>query len=154
MGNEKFDEKEMEKREEKAPEEKSTEEKWRRDPISAIEWAAILVWAGLVLLANNLGFLNIVGPPGLPSDGQPGGFLAAAGVWGLISLGAGGILLLGVLARLLLPEYRRPVGGSLLLGFILIGIGLGNVFGWDITWPLILIGIGLIVLLRGFIRKV
>ena len=39
-------------------EEKSAEEKWRRDPLGSITWAVILIWAGLVLLADNLGMLK------------------------------------------------------------------------------------------------
>ena len=48
MADEKFDEKEREK----------SEEKWHRDPLSAIIWALIFIWAGLVLLASNLGYLT------------------------------------------------------------------------------------------------
>jgi hypothetical protein len=35
-------------------EEKNWEEKWRRDPLGGMAWAGILIWAGLVLLADNL----------------------------------------------------------------------------------------------------
>ena len=47
MPDEKFDEKEREKQEEKTAE-KSFDEKYRRDPLSAIIWAAILIWAGVL----------------------------------------------------------------------------------------------------------
>ena len=46
-------EKELEKREEK-----SAEEKYRRDPLGSIIWACILIWAGVVLLLNQLGYLD------------------------------------------------------------------------------------------------
>jgi hypothetical protein len=57
---EKFNEKEMQKQEEKSAEEKtayekSYEEKYRRDPLGTLIWAIILIWAGLVWLANNFG---------------------------------------------------------------------------------------------------
>ena len=59
---EKFDEKAMEKQDEKSTEEKSWDEKWARDPLSAVTWALIFIWAGFVLLASNLGWLeNILG---------------------------------------------------------------------------------------------
>ena len=58
MPDEKFDEKDREKREEKSSQEKSWEEKYRRDPVSSVVWAGVLVWAGLVLLASNLGFFG------------------------------------------------------------------------------------------------
>jgi hypothetical protein len=146
MGNEKFDEKEMEKREEKSADDRGWDEKWRRDPLSSIVWAVILVWAGLVLLVGNLGIIEQFSRlPGL-------GFLASLSAWGIILVGAGFIILLEVLVRLLVPAYRRPVGGSLVFALILIGLGLGNLFSWNILWPLILIAIGLVVILRGFLR--
>lgn len=142
MPDEKFDEKELEKREEKAPEEKNWDEKWRRDPLNAIAWAFIFIWAGLVLLASNLGFL----------DTLFSGRLTGEGAWSLVFVGAGGILLIEVLARLLVPDYRRPVSGTIFLAVILIGIGLGNIFGWAIIWPAILIAIGLSIIVRGMTR--
>jgi low affinity Fe/Cu permease len=151
MADEKFDEKEHEKQEEKSPEEKHWDEKSRRDPLSAVIWAAILVWAGLVLLANNLGFLDAIFER-LPSDGV-GGLIDTSSTWSLILLGAGVIVLLEVLVRLLVPDYRRPVGGSLILAVFLIGVGLSNFFSWNLVWPFILIGIGIVILLRSFLRN-
>ena len=150
MPDEKADEKDREKREEKSPEEKSWEEKSRRDPVNAVVWAAILVWAGLVLLASNLGMLdNLRGiAPNLPGFG----FLGRLEAWAIIFVGAGVILLIGALVRLLTPEYRGAALGSIFLGLLFIGIGLGDIFGWNIIWPLILIAFGILVLLRGFLR--
>ncbi len=146
MPDEKNDEKDAEKREEKAPGEKSVEEKYRRDPLGAIVWAGILIWAGLVLLASNLNILQFQPITGLPTAVSPG-------PWGVIFLGAGVILVLEVLVRLLVPDYRRPISGTLFLAVIFIGIGFGNIFGFDVVWPFILIGIGLSILVRGFMRQ-
>jgi hypothetical protein len=151
MPDEKFDEKELEKREEKSPEEKSWDEKWQRDPLNTIAWAAILIWAGIVLLADNLGYLDPFRDLGRGTTGL--GFLADFEAWSLIFFGAGVIILLEILVRLLIPAYRKPVGGTLIFGLVLIGIGLGDVFGWTIIWPLILIGLGLSILLRGVMRN-
>ena len=133
---EKAREKEEEKQYEKSEEEKSWDEKWRRDPLNAASWALILIWAGLVLLADNLGLF--------------------AGVdwfdtFGLILTGAGLIVLLEIALRLLIPAYRRPVGGSIIWAAILLGLGIGNLFGASIAWPLILIAVGVALLLRGLI---
>ena len=125
-----------EKKEEKG--EKSWEEKWQRDPLSAIVWACIFIWAGLVLLADNQGFLARFGRPQ---------------VWALIPSGAGLIVILEVLIRLLVPAYRRPVIGSLIFGFILLAIGLQGMIGWGVIWPIILIAIGLAILIGGLIRR-
>ena len=73
-----------EKEEEKA--EKSWDEKWRRDPLSALVWATILIWAGLVFLANNLGLLARY---------------ERVDAWGFVFIGAGVIILLEVMLRLL-----------------------------------------------------
>lgn len=148
---EKFDEKDLEKRDEKSREEKNVEEKWRRDPISAIIWAILLIYAGVILLADNLGYLdtwmaNLAAATNLP-------FLAELQVWSVIMLGAGLILLIEVLIRLLIPEYRRGVGGTIIFAFILISVSLGNQIGWTIVLPLILIGAGLAILVRGLFSR-
>ena len=141
MPDEKFDEKEQEKREEKSPEEKNWDEKYRRDPLGSIIWACILIWAGLVFLASNLGWLKFRAIPGLPEafSSEP---------WSLILIGAGVIVLIEIAIRLLVPDYRRPIIGSLFLAIILIGIGLGNLFNWNITGALILIALGLMIIFR------
>jgi hypothetical protein len=151
MADEKFDEKEMEKREEKSPEEKSWDEKWRRDPLSAVVWAAIFIWAGLVLLASNLGYLDqIIRRTDIPGlEALP----KAVEAWPLILTGAGVIILLEVVVRLLVPAFRKSVIGSLIFAIILIGIGLGDLISWNIFWPTILIVLGISILLRGLGRK-
>jgi hypothetical protein len=128
--------KEDEKQEEK------WDEKWRRDPLSAIVWAAILIWVGVVLLIGNMGLLDDVLILG-----------ARVEPWSLGFLGAGVIVLLEVVVRLLVPTYRRGVGGTIVFAVILLGIGLGNLVSWDLIWPLILIGIGVSVLIRGFLPR-
>jgi hypothetical protein len=148
---EKFDEKDREKREEKSSEEKSGEEKWQRDPLSAVIWALILIWAGLVFLMDNLGILDNIQTsggiiPGIEAE-------VDLGSWAIIFVGAGVLVLLEALIRVLMPAYRRPVGGTIVFGFVLIGIGLGNLLNWSLVFPLILIGLGLSIILRGFMRS-
>ncbi len=120
-----------EKQDEK--EEKSRGEKFQRDPIGVLTWAVVLIWIAAVLLAQNFGW-----------------FPATIGysAWSIIVAGVGVILLLQVIVRLFLPEYRRPIVGNLILGFILLGIGLGDLFGWSIVLPLLLLAIALILVMR------
>ncbi len=143
------DEKEVQKREEKM-EEKSVEEKYRRDPVGTVAWALILIWAGLVFLGDNMGLLENLrlgrAFPGVVA-------FPSLEAWTVIFLGAGVILLLEVVFRLAVPAYRGPVGGSLVLGAIFLGIGLGNIYRWEIIWPLIVIALGLSILLRGLFRR-
>jgi len=129
------DEEKTEKEYEK--EDVNWEEKWHRDPLAAARWAGILIWAGLALLAENLGLLAR---------------FETLDAWDIIFAGAGLIVLLEVVVRLLMPSYRRPVTGSVIAGVVLLAIGLGNALGVSIVWPLVLIAIGVIVLVRGFFR--
>jgi hypothetical protein len=144
-------EKDEEKQHEKSPEEKNWDEKWRRDPLNAATWAVLFIWAGIVLLLNNLGLIrNLIPHP----IGKPGWqFWGHFEVWSIILIGAGVIVFIEVIIRLLVPAYRRPIAGNIFFAIFLIGIGLGNVFGWNIVWPVILIALGISVLLRGFLRR-
>ncbi len=140
------DEKEEEKEEEKRHEkqEKSWDEKWRHDPVGAFVWACIFIWAGLVLLAANTGYLaRLAGGWGLPN----------LGTWSVILAGAGALVIVGVLLRLLIPSLRRAVFGALIVGVVLIGVGLHDVVGWDTVWPTILIVVGVSILLRGVLFR-
>jgi hypothetical protein len=132
---EKEDEKEQEKRREK---DQGFDEKFRRDPLAATGWALVLIWAGLVLLAENLGYLTRIAP---------------FETWNLILIGAGVIVLLGAAVRYLVPAYRRPVGGSVILGIILLAVGLGETMRTGVVWAAALILIGAFMLLRAMVRK-
>jgi hypothetical protein len=135
---EKLDEKQQEKITEKSPEEKAWDEKARRDPLSSMLWAGILIWAGVAFLIQNLGLLRSMGLP------------ASFDGWSLVFAGAGVILMVGVLIRLAVPEYRGPVVGQVILGMVFLSIGLGDTYGWQILGPVAIIIIGMIVLFRAF----
>jgi hypothetical protein len=134
---EKAEEKEEEKKHEKGPEEKNWDEKWRRDPLGSLIWALILIWAGVALLLNNMGLVSV---PGLE-------------VWELIFIGAGALILIEVVVRLLMPAYRKPLGGSLILAIIFLGIGLQGFVTSNLVWAVALILIGVYILLRGITRR-
>lgn len=133
---EKADEKQREKMDEKR-----WDEKWRRDPLSATIWALLLIWAGTAFLAWNLGFLESLN---LPGDFGP---------WSLVFAGAGALLLIEALVRIAVPAYSGPVVGSIILGMVFLGIALGDVVGWNMIWPLIIIGLGLAFLVSGILRR-
>lgn len=130
---------EKEEKNEKGRDE-SWDEKWRRDPVEAAIWAFVLIWVGIVWLLSSTGILgNLLG------DG--------ANWWGVGFVGAGLIVLLGVVVRLVVPAYRRPVTGGIILGLVFVGIGLGNLTnGWVVIGPLVLIGIGIAGLAAFFFR--
>jgi len=131
------DEKEEKEEEEKREEKGEKEEKWTRDPLGGIIWALILIAAGLILLIQSLGIVE---------------WELFGGAWTAIFLAAGLILLLEVALRLVIPAYRRPVSGTLVFAFILLGIGLGGFFGWNVTGAVVLIAIGVAIILGGLLR--
>jgi len=133
------DEKDDKNEKEEKNRNESWDEKWRRDPVDAAVWALILIWVGLVWLATNLGWLK-----GIVKSGQE---------WAVGFLGAGVIVLLGVLLRLMVPAYRRPVIGSVILGVVFLGIGLTQFVQGVAIGAIVLIGIGLVILLGGLFRK-
>ena len=117
--------------------EKSWDEKWRRDPLSAAVWALILIWAGFVLLAGNIGLLAW-----LPLE-----------PWSLFFLGAGTILLLEAGFRLLSPSYRQPVIGTAIIGVVFFAVGLAGIVAWQCILPLAVVGVGVYLLLRVFLGR-
>ena len=139
------DEKEMMKHDEKVE---------QQDMLSSIAWACMLIWAGLVFLASNLGWFEMYGI-NVDSSWMFNSFSdwKNFGVWNMIALGAGGIILLETVVRLLVPRFRRHIGGSLIGAAVCIGIGMGGWLSWSYLWPLILIAVGINVLITGFHRR-
>jgi cation transport ATPase len=119
-------------------EEKSWDEKWRRDPLNAAVWAIIIIWAGLMFLAESLNLLN---------------WLPFLEPWSLFFLGAGVILALEVGIRLLMPAYRQPVILNVILAAVFLAIGLGEIISWECVLPLAVIALGLYLLFRGVLRR-
>jgi len=148
------DEKDMkkrdEKREEKSYDEKSYDEKYRRDPLGTVIWAAILIWAGIAFLLDNFHYWD-----GWQSylSRLPGLSALRLEAWSMVLLGAAFILIAEVIIRLVVPTYRRPVLGTIILAIVLFGVALGDAISWNIIWPLILIVIGVSILLGGFRRR-
>jgi len=159
MDNKLLDEKEEKQQQEKDEKDekevlKHDEKVEERDALSSVVWAAILIWAGLVFLAFNTGWIERVFAGDLFPRILPHGMeVFEPGLWSIIMLGAGLILLMEVIIRAFVPNLKRHIGGSLILAAVFIGVGLGSFFGWDLVWPLILIAIGASILLGGFLRK-
>jgi hypothetical protein len=135
--NEKEEEKRGEKEREKG---RSWEEKWQHDSLRMISIAAILIWGGLVAYAGTLNLFSY--------DWERHG-------WAIFLLGTGVILILKVIIRTFIPEFRRAIGASLIIGIILLAVGVFDLYGWnwEYIWPLILIAVGLIIILRGVLRR-
>lgn len=138
MSERRRDEKKEEKEEKEEEKKGEKEEKWRRDRGNALVWAAILIWGALVILAETTDYKE--------------NFSWWEG-WAVFFAGAGAIVLLGTLIRLLKPEHRRPVIGGLIFGLILLGIGLGGLVGAGWVWVVILLVLASIILISAFFRR-
>lgn len=142
---EKAAEKEMEKR----------EEKWERDPLSAIVWALILIWAGVVLLASTTGnlaiFTSFLQSIGIRTFSIPFDIpLIEEAAWSVFFLGAGTILALEFIIRILIPGYRRNILGTAIVAIVFFGLALGT---WIFIAPAILIAIGIAIIFGGLRRR-
>ncbi len=153
----KQEEKELQKHEEKRPEEKyygekSYEEKYRRDPLGTIVWAVILIWGGLVFMMDNMGYLGVFQPfiDILPSGGDTWSwtinvpFIEFAAIQ-LFLFGVALILAIEIIIRLIVPEYRRPIFGSVVFLGVILSLAFDN---WDFFLPLLLIAFGVSILFR------
>jgi cation transport ATPase len=113
------------------------EKEQRRDPLSNVMGALFLIMLGVILLIQAQGWIT---------------WSEFGGLWNLFFIGAGLLLLLEAALRLMLPAYRRPILGQIVGGMVLLAIGLGGMTRFELTGPIILIGIGLAILLGGLFR--
>lgn len=153
------DEKEFNEKEEKEVL-KHDEKVEQQDQLSSITWAFILIWAGVVFLTINMGWVDRLIKSAFITRFLPDNMIIfEPAIWSIIMLGAGVIILMEVVVRILLPQFRRHVGGSLIVAFVFIAIGLFNIFGWEwdllwrYMWPAVLIIAGIGVLIGGFGRR-
>jgi hypothetical protein len=138
MSNEKERSEKEEKDEGRRGGEKWGGEKWASDPLGGMIFALILIWAGVAFLVMNL-----------TGDGEAFLGLDEDNIWAWIMAGAGVIIWLEVLLRVAMPAYRRPLGGRIILGTVLLVVGVSGASDVDL-WPLIIIAVGVVMLLGYF----
>jgi hypothetical protein len=105
--------------------------------LEAIYWGGVIIWAGLVFGADSLGILPQIG---------------GASAWSWVFLGAGLYALLGALFRITSPDYPNPTTWDWVWAGILIILGLGGFFSFNIAWPLILVLVGVAILGKALLR--
>lgn len=79
--------------------------------------------------------------------------IGKADAWSWVFFGAGLYGLLGSLWRAASPRYPNPLTGVYLWAAFLMIIGLGGATGLKITWPLILVVLGIVLLGRVLLRR-
>jgi len=132
--NEKEEKQEKDEKARDEKEEKGKEEKWRRDPLSGVTAGLIIISVGILFLLTSqdkIGWSNW---------------------WAYFLLALGGIFILEVLLRSIMPAFRRPVFGKLIAGVVLIAIGASNIYGLVSWWPLLIIGVGVLILFNALFR--
>jgi hypothetical protein len=123
--------------EEKNEEKEEKGQGWGRDPLGGVVAALILISVGIVFLAQTLGYIE---------------WNQFGGIWNLIFIAIGLVLLFEVIVRLLVPAYRRPVLGTVIGACVMLAIGLGGILGSMSVLAVGLIVVGVVVLLSGLFR--
>ena len=107
-----------------------------RQELKGLWWGVTLLWAGLIFGADSLGLLPQIG---------------ASTSWSWIFAGAGIVGLLGAVYRVVASDVPDPTTWDWIwAGFCLI-VGLGGFTALRISWPLILIVAGFVLLFRVFL---
>jgi hypothetical protein len=103
--------------------------------LNRVFFAGLVIFVGLILLANQTGMLPRV---------------ASADTWDWIMLGVGGLLLLSAFARAASGDYVRSSKGKIIVGLVFLGLGASAIFDVSsaLLWPAALIVFGFYLFLR------
>jgi len=118
--------------------EQSTGEKKERQRLEGLWWAVALIWAGVVFGADSMGILPKIG---------------AADAWSWIFLGAGAFGMLGNVYRVSSVDAPNPTTWDWIWSGILLILGLGGFTALNISWPLILVLVGGVILVKALGRR-
>jgi hypothetical protein len=104
--------------------------------ISGTGWGLVLILIGVLVFADNKGWLQ----------GGTG--------WLYFVIGLGGIFIIGFLARYWLNQSNRWNSfGGLVVGVCLVYIGAAFLYGFGYWWPLVLIPVGVGILVKALWRN-
>lgn len=111
------------------------EEKHKHDPLSGIKGGLILILLGILFLLVTLDYIS----------------------WGewlnFFLVGLGAIMILEAMLGITSPAYRHHTTGKMIGGIVLIIIGASRFFGLETWWPLILIGVGVVLLFSSLMKR-
>jgi hypothetical protein len=117
--------------------EKEWDEWWKSDRLDAVGWAALFLWGALVVVGTYSSF----------SDD-----LSWWNGWGVFFTGAGVIVLVETVFRLLMPRYVSKWGWTLFWGAAFLAIGLGEVAS-PVWFALPLAAVAVLILVGTFTRR-
>jgi hypothetical protein len=101
-------------------------------------WGGVLVLAGLLFGGESLGILPNIGN---------------ASAWSWLFLGAGLLSLVLNLVSLSSDSFSDPSTWDWIWGIVFILIGVGGFTTVDISWPLILLLVGVVMLAKALLRR-
>jgi hypothetical protein len=113
-------------------------ERRERRRLEGLWWAVVLIWAGLVFGADSMGLVPQIGD---------------ADAWSWIFVGAGTFGMLGSLYRLTSTSVPNPTTWDWVWASFCLIIGLGDFTTLNISWPLILILVGGVILVNVLWRR-
>jgi hypothetical protein len=100
----------------------------RWDSLDSLIFAFTLIWAGVVFLSGN--------------------FDPEINAWPLFFIGAGSLVLIEIVIRLIFPAYRTSVTGDLIWAGILFWLS-----GWNFILPLALVALGIYMLYNSYFQN-
>ena len=110
----------------------------RKKSLEAMYWGGVLLWAGLVFGADSMGFLPQIGE---------------ADAWSWVFLGAGVFGMLGNLYRVTSADAPNPTTWDWSWSGIFLILGAGGFTSLNISWPLILVLVGGVILIKALVRQ-
>ena len=122
--------------EERFPNEQ-TNEWWQSDRLDAAGWAALFLWGALVVVATYTDFRD-------DFDWWEG--------WGVFFVGAGVIVLIEAMVRLMSPQYRSKFGWTLFWGTAFLALGLGELVN-PVWYALPLVAIAALIMKEAIAPK-
>jgi hypothetical protein len=110
-------------------------EERRRDPFRGLFWGLLLIMLGIIFLAWQQGWTR--------GDEW----------WHYVLIGLGVIFIINGLVHYWNPGYRHASYGQFIPGVVLLLVGLAFIVGFTMWWPLVLIGVGVVILISLAFRR-
>ncbi len=110
-------------------------EERHRDPFRGLFWGLLLIMLGIIFFVWQQGWAS--------GDNW----------WHYLLIGLGVIFLINGLVHFRSPGYRHFSYGQFIPGVVLLLVGLAFLVGFDQWWPIVLIGVGVVILLNFAFRR-
>ena len=113
-------------------------QKSERKRLESFWWGAVIIWAGIIFVAD---YLEI-----LPEVGE-------AGAWSWIFLGAGVLGLVAAIIRAASADLPKATNGDYSWSAVFLVVGASGFVGGGIAFPIVLIVIGIAMIANVILRR-